>query len=95
MDDEEKQKVFEIMFKLETTSSEENCDRLNSAKSASSLSIVPCNDEKGKKYSTHTKRNKIAATKYFLQEVLGKKIVPIASFIMLILYILAVFVHVV
>ena len=91
IEDEEKQKVFEIMFKLNQTSSEETFDFPNSATSSSG-SASTLEKGKAKKYKIHTKRNKVAATKFLLQDVLGKCVIPITTILLVFVYLIAVLV---
>jgi len=47
----------------------------------------------GQKYSVNNKRKKVAATKFMLQDILGKKIVPITTAVLLVLYFITVIVQ--
>ena len=87
--DEEKQKVFDIMFKLNQTSSEEAFDCLKSATSLTE-SAETLQKGKGKQYKIEAKRNKMAATKFLLQDVLGKYVIPISTILLVLVYIVAV-----
>ena len=87
--DEEKQKVFDIMFKLNQTSSDETFDCLNSATSLPK-SAAALQKGKGKAYQIEARRNKVAATKFLLQDVLGKYVIPITTILLVFVYIVAV-----
>lgn len=79
------------MFKLEQ-SSEDAFDRIKSAKSTNSSSDSAATMEKGKgpKYTINQKRNKVAATKFLLQDVLAKCVIPIATAVLLLIYLILV-----
>ena len=80
------------MFKLDGNA--DNFDRIKSAASTkSSNSVTPETNGCGQKYSVNTKRNKVAATKFMLQDILGKKIVPITTAVLLVLYFITVIVQ--
>ena len=89
IEDEEKQKAFDIIFKPNQTSSEETFDCLNSATSLPE-SAATLEKGKGKKYKIEAKRNNVAATKFLLQEVLGKCVIPITTILLVFVYIVAV-----
>ena len=87
MDDEEKQKVFEIMFKLDYTSVDPNFDRIHSAtgSAASDATLIKGN---GRKYTIQQKRNRVAATKFFMRNVLGLFVIPTLTVLLFMVYII-------
>ena len=93
IEEEEKQRVFEIMFKLDQ-SCDGDFDRIKSSKSSeSSDSAAIMEKGKGKKYQKDTiseRRKKVAATKFLLQDVLGKCVIPIGTAGLLIIYLVVV-----
>ena len=90
IEEEEKQKVFEIMFKLEQ-SSDDDFDGIKSAKSTkSSGSVAAMEKGKGQKYTINQRKKKVEATKFILQDVLGKCIIPLGTAGLLLLYLIVV-----
>ena len=87
---EQKQTAFDIMFKLEGTTTDD-FDRIKSAASKSSRpgTVKPVSG-RGQKYSLEQRRRKVAATKFILQDLLGKWIIPISTCVLLVLYLIVV-----
>ena len=94
IDREEKQKVFELMFQLDQPT---EFDRNNSA---SSTRVAPIADSsnstvkgKGKKYVVQDRLRKVERTKFLLQDVLGKFVIPVTTAVLLFLYLIVVVVR--
>ena len=90
---EERQKAFDLMFKLNDSSSD--FDRIQSASSrpTTSRSVAPIDDRNAQKYSNEAKRKKVAATKFWLQDILGKTIIPVTTIALLVLYMFVVIIQ--
>ena len=93
IDREEKQRVFELMFKLDQTS-EVEIDRNNSA-SSTKVSVITDSDNsnvkgKGQKYAVQDRKRKVERTKFLLQDILGKCVIPVTTAILLLLYLIVV-----
>ena len=87
---EQKQTAFDMMFKLDATSTDD-FDRIKSAASnATRPGTVKPIGGRGQKYSLEQRRKKVAATKFLLQDLLGKWIIPISTCFLLVLYIIVV-----
>merc|ERR1712062_950317 len=71
---EERQKAFDLMFKLNESSTD--FDRIQSASSrpTTSRSVAPFDDKIAQKYSNEAKRKKVATTKFWLQDIPGTTI---------------------
>ena len=84
---EQKQIVFDMVFKLDETTTTDYFDRIKSAASNVSRpgTVLPIN-ESGQKNSLEERRRKVAATKFILQVLLGKWIIPMSSCVLLVLY---------
>ena len=87
LNDQEKQKVFEIMFKLDEASDDPPFDKPNSSANSASSAVTI---EKQKIATRRTKINKLAATKHFMQNVLGKVVIPAGTVALILFYIIAV-----
>ena len=90
---EERQKAFDLMFKLNDSSSD--FDRIQSASSrpTTSHSVAPLAEKNTKRYTIEAKRKKVATTKYWLQDVLGKTIIPGTTIALLVVYFFVVLVQ--
>ena len=90
---EEKQRVFELMFQPDQTA-EVEFDRINSA-SSTRVKVIADSDNstvkrKGKKYAVHDRKTKVERTKFLLQDVLGKCVIPVTTAVLLLLYLIVV-----
>ena len=94
LDKEQKQTAFDLMFKLDQTSTG-NFDRINSAASvkSSANAVSPAVKGRAKKYTLDQRIKKVAATKFILQDLLGKMIIPITTTFLLFLYLIVVIVQ--
>ena len=95
MEREQKQNAFDLMFKLDqtSTSSADDFDRIKSAASTKSNAVSPAVTSRSQKYSLEQRIKKVAATKFILQDLLGKWIIPITTTVLLFLYLIVVVVQ--
>ena len=84
----EKQKMFEIVFKPDETSGSSLSDMSLNSSINSSASAVTI-----EKQNITTKFDKLMAAKHFMQNVLGKFIIPVATLSLIVLYFIAVLAH--
>ena len=94
LDKEQKQTAFDLMFKLDQTSTDD-FDRIKSAASikSSGNAVSPAVKGRSQKYALEQRRKKVAATKFILQDLLGKWIIPITTTFLLFLYMIVVLVQ--
>ena len=94
LDKEQKQTAFDLMFKLDQTSTDD-FDRIKSAASikSSGNAVSPAVNGRSQKYALEQRRKKVAATKFILQDLLGKWIIPITTTFLLFLYMIVVLVQ--
>ena len=90
---EERKNAFDLMFKLSDSSTD--FDRIQSASSrpATSRSVAPFDDKNAQKYSIEAKRKKVATTKFWLQDILGKTLIPGTTIALLVLYMFVVIIQ--
>ena len=86
IEEEEKQKVFDVLFKVDATI-EKNDLRVDSASPA----VIKAKSNNKKLIEIQKKRDKIEYTKYFLQTLVGKIIVPVGTLALMIIYVIALF----
>ena len=86
IEEEEKQKVFDVLFKVDATI-EKNDLRVDSA----SPEVIKAKSNNKKLIEIQKKRDKIEYTKYFLQTLVGKIIVPVGTLALMIIYVIVLF----
>ena len=83
---DDRQKAFDLMFKFEDSASHFDQFQSASSRPTTSHSVAPLAEKNTKRYAIETKRKKVATTKYWLQDVLGKTIIPGTTIALLTLY---------
>ena len=86
IEEEEKQKVFDVIFEVDGTI-EKNDIRVNSASPA----VIAAKKANKKLIAVQKKRDKIEYTKYFLQTLVGKVMVPVGTLALMIIYVIVLF----
>ena len=86
IEEEEKQKVFDVVFEIDGTI-EKNDIRVDSASPA----VIAAKKANKKLIAVQKERDKIAYTKYFLQTLVGKVMVPVGTLALMIIYVIALF----
>ena len=83
---DDRQKAFDLMFKFDESAG--YFDQIQSASSrpTTSHSVSPLQGKNIKRYTIEAKRKKVATTKYWLQDVLGKTIIPGTTIALLVVY---------
>jgi hypothetical protein len=88
---EKKQKAFEIMFTLDQPA-EDQFSRFNSASSTKITVTADSEDstvnEKSRKCTIQDRKKKVERTKFLLQEILGKLVIPVTSVVLVFLYLI-------
>ena len=90
---DDRQKAFDLMFKFDESA--EYFDEIQSASSrpTTSRSVAPFDDKNAQKYSNEAKRKKVATTKFWLQDILGKTLIPGTTIALLVLYMFVVIIQ--
>ena len=83
---DDRQKAFDLMFKFDDSAG--YFDQIQSASSrpTTSNSVAPLAGKNTKRCAIETKRKKVATTKYWIQDVLGKTIIPGTTIALLVVY---------
>ena len=83
---DDRQKAFDLMFKFNDDGG--YFDQIQSASSrpTTSHSVAPLQDKNIRRYTIEARRKKVATTKYWLQDVLGKTIIPGTTIALLVVY---------
>ena len=83
---DDRQKAFDLMFKFDDSAG--YFDQIQSASSrpTTSHSVSPLQGKNIKRYTIEARRKKVATTKYWLQDVLGKTIIPGTTIALLVVY---------
>ena len=83
---DDKQKAFDLMFKFDDSAGYFNQIQSAPSRPTTSHSVAPLAGKNIKRYAIEAKRKKVAATKYWLQDVLGKTIIPGTTIALLVVY---------
>ena len=83
---DDRQKAFDLMFKFDDAAG--YFDQIQSASSRpiTSHSVATLAGKTTKRYTIEAKRKKVATTKYWLQGVLGKTIIPVTTIALIVFY---------
>ena len=83
---DDRQKAFDLMFKFDDNTGHFNQIQSESSRPTTSHSVAPLARKNAKRYTIEAKRKKVAITKYWLQDVLGKTIIPGTTIALLVVY---------
>ena len=83
---DDRQKAFDLMFKFDDNTGHFDQIQSESSRPTTSHSVAPLARKNAKRYTIEAKRKKVATTKYWLQDVLGKTIIPGTTIALLVLY---------
>ena len=83
---DDRQKAFDLMFKFDDNAGYFDQIQSVSSRPTTSHSVATLAHKNAKRYTIEAKRKKVATTKYWLQDVLGKTIIPGTTIVLLVLY---------
>ena len=83
---DDRQKAFDLMFKFDDSAGYFDQIQSSSSRPTTSHSVAPLQDKNIKRYTIEARRKKVATTKYWLQDVLGKTIIPGTTIALLVVY---------